>query len=590
MKHVGGKPAELQDDFRRLHYCGVCKAMGTAYGQSARMMLNHDTVFLAELLSAISDAPGECGQWERSLQSINCLRMPKSEEKLPTALRFAADVNVLLGCIKIQDNRQDGSRLWGLADKWYAKFGEKARQNLTLWGVETSQIEEWLTKQNELEARSAALGDSPAESLGIYSEPTSRITAMIFEAGAFAVNQHLKAAEMSQLGAAFGKLVFQVDAWEDFGKDGLTGNFNAIRSSFGEEKSAALPQLHIHADAFLASLGKLGLSEDVIGFFVQRLEKHIPEWEPNRMAVGQSCSTATKRKIPWKMRGKMLRSLDRQWLAPGFGKNTNILKSALGFGAAAGVVMLAPSMLESFSRLFADANADWGNALTQAGHDGGYFQLRGNCDCCDNGNCNCCRNCNCDDDCDDTCQAIVVLIFVLFGLVVVGLVVGLVFLIRALSRPKAVATQPAGQGTPTRFTFREIRDYPGNSMADLTAAIQGWLSDKEPLSGPEITRDEPDRKVISSSFRIPFSATKNNQKVELGSVVYELHVHVVDDKAAFVFEEFHHHAGGNVPSGGSLNMPYPAQQSKTMNQDTWNTIKSLTQQKIGEFIRDIPIF
>jgi hypothetical protein len=34
----------------RSHYCGTCKTIGARYGHAARMTLNHDTVFLAELL------------------------------------------------------------------------------------------------------------------------------------------------------------------------------------------------------------------------------------------------------------------------------------------------------------------------------------------------------------------------------------------------------------------------------------------------------------------------------------------------------------------------------------------------------------
>ena len=34
----------------RLPYCGSCKTIGAMYGQRARLLLNHDMVFLAELL------------------------------------------------------------------------------------------------------------------------------------------------------------------------------------------------------------------------------------------------------------------------------------------------------------------------------------------------------------------------------------------------------------------------------------------------------------------------------------------------------------------------------------------------------------
>lgn len=44
-----------EKNFRRLHYCGTCKTIGTLYGQKARLLLNLDVVFLAELLDALAD-------------------------------------------------------------------------------------------------------------------------------------------------------------------------------------------------------------------------------------------------------------------------------------------------------------------------------------------------------------------------------------------------------------------------------------------------------------------------------------------------------------------------------------------------------
>ena len=39
---------------RRLHYCGTCKSIGSRYGQSARLLLNFDSVFAAEVLTAVA--------------------------------------------------------------------------------------------------------------------------------------------------------------------------------------------------------------------------------------------------------------------------------------------------------------------------------------------------------------------------------------------------------------------------------------------------------------------------------------------------------------------------------------------------------
>ncbi|MCU0238408.1 MAG: DUF5685 family protein, partial [Pyrinomonadaceae bacterium] len=61
--------------FRRLNYCGTCKTIGSLYGQKSRLLLNNDTVFLAEILTSLSDENVE--SWQKSYQSYNCLNLPK---------------------------------------------------------------------------------------------------------------------------------------------------------------------------------------------------------------------------------------------------------------------------------------------------------------------------------------------------------------------------------------------------------------------------------------------------------------------------------------------------------------------------------
>ncbi len=68
-----------QKHFRRLHYCGTCKTLGSLYGQKTRILLNYDTVFLSEILSALSGEKIET--WANAFQSYNCLSLPKGENK-----------------------------------------------------------------------------------------------------------------------------------------------------------------------------------------------------------------------------------------------------------------------------------------------------------------------------------------------------------------------------------------------------------------------------------------------------------------------------------------------------------------------------
>src|SRR5437016_2153337 len=89
----------------RLPYCGSCKTIGAMYGHRARLLLNHDLVFLAELLMGKAD-PG----WTPAHKSFNCMAMPKVH---PPALRYSATVAVVLAHFQIEDQIADsGRRRW----------------------------------------------------------------------------------------------------------------------------------------------------------------------------------------------------------------------------------------------------------------------------------------------------------------------------------------------------------------------------------------------------------------------------------------------------------------------------------------------
>src|SRR5687768_8705234 len=98
--------SEEEKHFRRLNYCGTCKTIGSLYGAKARFLLNYDTVFLAEILSALSGENAR--EWPQSYQSFNCLSLPKTD--LPASLQFAATTNVILTELKLADHIVDENK------------------------------------------------------------------------------------------------------------------------------------------------------------------------------------------------------------------------------------------------------------------------------------------------------------------------------------------------------------------------------------------------------------------------------------------------------------------------------------------------
>jgi Family of unknown function (DUF5685) len=129
------------DDEKRqwqLHYCGTCKTMGREYGQRARLLLNHDAVFLAELLTALGGR--DAGEWGGAFASRNCFRLP-SKREMPVLLRYAAAATVLLSEYKVADHEADGGRIrWACVRRLFSRSFRNVRLELAALGFPLADI------------------------------------------------------------------------------------------------------------------------------------------------------------------------------------------------------------------------------------------------------------------------------------------------------------------------------------------------------------------------------------------------------------------------------------------------------------------
>ena len=215
MRHHGVAQREW-----RLHYCGTCKTIGSLYGQRARLLLNHDTAFLAELLNSLNGEDAE--QWANPYRSWNCMRLP-SREQMPVILRYVSAVNVLLGEYKVRDHEVDSPAVhWRWARRFFSPAFRKAQHELAELGFPLAQTDELLRRQPLVEATQGA-------DLDAVAAPTAEITALVFANGArlAGVDPML----LADVGYRFGRLIYLIDAWEDYDRDSRSGAFNALRSS-----------------------------------------------------------------------------------------------------------------------------------------------------------------------------------------------------------------------------------------------------------------------------------------------------------------------------------------------------------------------
>ncbi len=229
----------------RMHYCGTCKAIGKRYGQTARIALNYDTVFLAELLTTLSKE--DTSNWPESFQSFLCIT-PSSWDTgaIPFPLQYAASANVLLLALKTDDNLKDSAApVWRMVQRWFNADFRKAEKDMLQFGVNMDEIWQWIALQQHRE-HAAIIPDDPTEALRYFAEPTARITASIFSQGARAIGEDPE--KLYQFGYQMGELIYLLDALEDVAQDARKKQFNAVQRAYSYVDKTVKKSIadHIH--------------------------------------------------------------------------------------------------------------------------------------------------------------------------------------------------------------------------------------------------------------------------------------------------------------------------------------------------------
>lgn len=308
-----GRPAAERRRWR-LHYCGTCKTIGSRYGQRSRMLLNHDAVFLAELLTALRGVDADA--WGRAYQSWNCMAMPRGEQ--PAELRYAAAVTLLLAEYKVADHAADtGKGIWRAVRRLLSKGFRGAACDLREFGFPLDQAGAMLGRQSAIEAQGGSIDD--------FARPTAETTALVFRHGAVAVGVAKQANRLEEIGRRFGWLTYVLDAWEDFARDASGGGFNGLAAA-GLNRNWAAEKIREEARWIAGELDGLGLPA-AMG---QRLRANIASKLAESIPHRPVCRTAPRR------------TLRERWQAAS--RRAQELEPApMLFAAIAGMAFLFPS-------------------------------------------------------------------------------------------------------------------------------------------------------------------------------------------------------------------------------------------------------
>jgi hypothetical protein len=277
--------------------------MGRLYGQRSRPLLNHDAVFLAELLTLLSAE----SSWkaDKAYLSYNCLSLPRSEDGMPRALQLAAAANILLTEFKVADRIKDGGLVrWRLVRRFFSGGFRRAEALLRLLDFPVDELRRLEGRQDEREADPISSRRNPAAALRRLASPTAAATAMFFAHGARAIGRP-EAPEvvdaMRRLGYDFGRLVYLLDAFEDYEKDQRQGEFNALSAAFGwttesltaEQRRQAAERLLELQRRIANRISALPIPESYARLFCERLDHNLSRKTGRALPVlnfeAQSC-------------------------------------------------------------------------------------------------------------------------------------------------------------------------------------------------------------------------------------------------------------------------------------------------------------
>ncbi|MGN0660069.1 MAG: DUF5685 family protein [Emergencia sp.] len=199
-------------DVYQAYYCGICKSIGRRLGQLPRMMLSYDSVFLALILSGISDAEDEICREHCITHHIKKKPVVCGNE----ALDYAADVMVLLAYYKFLDDWKDEKKGTALA-------GMTALSGCcTRLKQDHPQLCE--TMERSLDKLSG-LEKEQCGNLDLCSGAFAELTEAMF--AGFSADDRIRRI-LGRLGECLGRWIYVIDALDDYENDMRAGSYNPL--------------------------------------------------------------------------------------------------------------------------------------------------------------------------------------------------------------------------------------------------------------------------------------------------------------------------------------------------------------------------
>lgn len=199
-------------------YCGICRNIRDGASNIARLGLSYDMAFLALLLTSLYE-PEEHGG------NHACLLHPTRHWADNEYIRYAADMNILLGYYNCMDDYADEGKV---SAKWMANvFSPAIHRIKEQYPRQSAAVETCLAELSALEKENCANPDLPA---GCFGKLMAEI---------LVYREDFWADALRQMGDALGRFIYLADAAADYRHDQKKKQYNPfIAMGTGEDPAA----------------------------------------------------------------------------------------------------------------------------------------------------------------------------------------------------------------------------------------------------------------------------------------------------------------------------------------------------------------
>lgn len=188
-------------------YCGICRQIRAQTSNLARLGLSYDMAFLALLHMSLYEPEEKGGQGACKLHPI--AKRPWVDN---AAVRYAADMNVLLTYYKLLDDWQDEKNR---SAKYMAeKLEPSLRQVEARFPRQSQAVRTCIARLEELEKANCPNPDEPA---GVFGELMGQI--LVWQ-------EDLWSPALESMGFWLGRFIYLLDGAVDYDKDKRRGRYN----------------------------------------------------------------------------------------------------------------------------------------------------------------------------------------------------------------------------------------------------------------------------------------------------------------------------------------------------------------------------